>query len=129
MVKFEVCQIYQNQPPPGAVDKSSCPSKNNLPNSNNRLCKGLYFQSQLNNINVIICIFLYFISKDHNYKMFVDGNIVANDMFLTQSDKISKTSLTKLVVKLLDRVDQLSKEVAQLKVKTKTKPIYTKDSN
>ena len=64
-----------------------------------------------------------------NYKMFVDGNIVANDMFLTQSDKISKTSLTKLVVKLLDRVDQLSKEVAQLKVKTKTKPIYTKDSN
>ena len=63
-----------------------------------------------------------------NYKLFVDGNVVAKDLYLTSSDQTKDTSLTKLVVRLLDKVDQLSKEVVQLKAKLKTRPIYTKDS-
>ena len=37
-------------------------------------------------------------------------------------------SVSNIITKLIDRVDQLTKEVVQLKAKVKTQPIYTKDS-
>ncbi len=64
-----------------------------------------------------------------NSKLFVDGTIVAKDIFLTRNEKNKEQSLTRLVTNLLDRVDQLTKEVAQLKAKVKTQPIYRKDFN
>lgn len=60
-------------------------------------------------------------------KLYVDGSIMAKDIFLTKSNKLKEQSLTRVVSNLLDKVDQLTKEVAQLKAKVKTKPIYRKD--
>ena len=61
-------------------------------------------------------------------KVFIDGSMVLGDIYLTKSDKLKDTSLTRLVLNLMNKVDQLTKEVAKLKVKPKPNPIYTKDS-
>ena len=60
--------------------------------------------------------------------MFVDGSMVLGDIYLTKSEKLKDTSLTRLVLNLMNKVDQLTKEVAKLKVNPKPNPIYTKDS-
>ena len=60
--------------------------------------------------------------------MIVNGSAVLEDLYLYKNENIKDKSLTNIITKLLDRVDQLTKEVAQLKAKVKTKPIYTKDS-
>tara|TARA_R110002126_G_scaffold158475_1_gene305846 strand:- start:156 stop:704 length:549 start_codon:yes stop_codon:yes gene_type:complete len=61
-------------------------------------------------------------------KVFIDGSMALSDIYLTKSEKLEQTSLTRLVLNLMDKVDQLSKEVSKLKVKPKQNPIYTKDS-
>tara|TARA_R110001632_G_scaffold193786_1_gene314748 strand:- start:126 stop:674 length:549 start_codon:yes stop_codon:yes gene_type:complete len=61
-------------------------------------------------------------------KAFVNGSMVLSDIYLTKSEKLKDTSLTRVVLNLMDRVDQLTKEVAKLKVKPKQNTIYTKDS-
>lgn len=62
-----------------------------------------------------------------NSKLYVDGSIMTQDIFLTKSRKLKQQSLTRIVLDLIDTVDQLTKEVTQLKAKVKTKPIYRKD--
>ena len=62
-----------------------------------------------------------------DYKMFVAGNVIANDIYLTHSEALKNTSLNQTITKLLNKVDQLTKEVAQLKAKVKHNPIYRKD--
>lgn len=62
-----------------------------------------------------------------NARLYVDGSIMAHDMFFTKSNKLKQQSITRVVLDLLDKVDQLTKEVAQLKAKVKTPPIYRKD--
>ena len=70
-------------------------------------------------------------TQEGEYKdcdMYVNGSAVLEDLYLYKNENIKDKSLTSIITKLLDRVDQLTKEVAQLKAKVKTKPIYTKDS-
>ena len=58
----------------------------------------------------------------------VNGSAVLEDLYLHKHESLKDKSISNVITKLLDRVDQLTKEVAQLKAKVKTKPIYTKDS-
>lgn len=61
-------------------------------------------------------------------KVIVNGSAVLEDLYLYKNENLKHKSLSSVITKLLDRVDQLTKEVAQLKAKVKTQPIYTKDS-
>lgn len=63
-----------------------------------------------------------------DYQAFIAGNLVAQDVYLTNADSIKNTPLTKLIINLMDKIDQLTKEVAQLKVNQQTRHIYTKDT-
>ena len=60
--------------------------------------------------------------------MVVNGSAVLEDLYLYKHENLKDKSISSVIAKLLDRVDQLTKEVAQLKAKVKTQPIYTKDS-
>lgn len=60
--------------------------------------------------------------------MIVNGSAVLEDLYLYKHENLKDKSVSSVIAKLLDRVDQLTKEVAQLKAKVKTQPIYTKDS-
>ena len=60
--------------------------------------------------------------------MVVNGSAVLEDLYLYKHENLKNKSVSSVIAKLLDRVDQLTKEVAQLKAKVKTQPIYTKDS-
>jgi len=62
-----------------------------------------------------------------NYKAFVDGNIVANDIYLKGYESIKDTPIGKLVIGLMDKTEKLQIEVANLKRQLKTNPIYTQD--
>ncbi len=66
--------------------------------------------------------------EDENCDLYVNGSAVLEDLYLYKNENIKDKSISNILTKLLDRVDQLTKEVAQLKAKVKTKPIYTKDS-
>ena len=61
-------------------------------------------------------------------QMVVNGSAVLEDLYLYKHDSIKDKSVSNIITKLIDRVDQLTKEVVQLKAKVKTQPIYTKDS-
>lgn len=70
-------------------------------------------------------------SLEMEYKdcsLFVADSMMTKDIYLTASDQLRHTSLTRHVLQLMEKVDRLSKEVIQLKAKLKTRPIYTKDS-
>jgi hypothetical protein len=58
----------------------------------------------------------------------VNGSAVLEDLYLYKHENLKYKSVSSIITKLLDRVDRLTKEVAQLKAKVKTQPIYTKDS-
>lgn len=64
-----------------------------------------------------------------DYKLFVDGNVVAEDIVLKKVGSIQGVPLTKVISKLIDKVDAQSKEIQQLKAQLKSKPIYSKQSN
>lgn len=59
-----------------------------------------------------------------DYRMFVDGNVVADDVFLKKYEGLEGQPLGKLVLQLVDTVEKLKIEVAQLKRNTKTSTIY-----
>lgn len=60
--------------------------------------------------------------------MVVNGSAVLEDLFLYRNESIKDKSVSSIITKLIDKVDMLTKEVAQLKAKAKQQPIYTKDS-
>lgn len=60
------------------------------------------------------------------YKMFVDGNIVADDLYLKQTETLRETSLNTILTRLLGLVEKLQIEVAQLKRESKNNTIYSK---
>ena len=61
-------------------------------------------------------------------QMVVNGSAVLEDLYLYKNENLKDKSVSNIITKLIDRVDQLTKEVVQLKAKVKTQPIYTKDS-
>jgi hypothetical protein len=64
-----------------------------------------------------------------NYQAFIAGNLVVQDIYLTKNESIKQVPLSSLLVRLMDKVDQLTKEIAQLKGNQQTKPIYIKDKS
>jgi hypothetical protein len=64
-----------------------------------------------------------------DYSLFVDGNVVAEDLILKKEGDIQGVPLTKLLNRLIAKVDQQSKEIQQLKAQLKNEPIYSKHVN
>lgn len=59
-----------------------------------------------------------------NYKMFVDGTMVVDDLYLKKNLSIKDTSVTQLLVNLVDKVEKLQLEIINLKRQINTNPIY-----
>ena len=64
-----------------------------------------------------------------DYSLFVNGNMVADDLILKKEGGIKGVPLTKLLNKLIAKVDNQSKEIQQLKAQLKNQPIYSKHVN
>ena len=64
-----------------------------------------------------------------DYSLFVNGNVVAEDLILKKEGDIQGVPLTKLLNRLIAKVDQQSKEIQQLKAQLKNEPIYSKHVN
>jgi len=64
-----------------------------------------------------------------DYSLFVNGNVVVEDLILKKDSNVGGVPLTKLLSKLIAKVDQQSKEIQQLKAQLKTEPIYSKHIN
>lgn len=62
-----------------------------------------------------------------DYRVFIDGNVVADDIYLKKHESIKQTPLGKLLIDLIDKVDRQSAEIQQLKVKLSEQHIYTKN--
>jgi hypothetical protein len=61
-----------------------------------------------------------------NFRLFVDGNIVTDDIYLKRHDTIKDIPLGQVIINLIDKVEKLQLEIAQLKRQTINNPIYTK---
>jgi len=61
-----------------------------------------------------------------NYKLFVDGNVVADDIYLKKYDAIKNIPLGQLVVNLIEKVEKLQLEISQLKRQAINNPTYIK---
>jgi hypothetical protein len=59
-----------------------------------------------------------------DYRLYVNGNIVCDDLYLKNTN-MSQTSLSQLVVNLVNKVEKLQSEVMELKRQTKNADIYT----
>lgn len=59
-----------------------------------------------------------------DYKLFVDGNVVAEDVYLKKYESIKDQPLGRIVVDLIETVNKLKIEVAQLKRKQNQQHIY-----
>ena len=64
-----------------------------------------------------------------DYKMFVDGNIIADDIFSKKYPSLKDKPLAKLVLDLMNKVDKQTIEIQQLKAQIKNSPIYKKQHN
>lgn len=61
-----------------------------------------------------------------DYKVFIDGNIVAEEIFLKKHIGLRNTPIGELVVELINKVDRLQMEVINLKRQLNKDPIYIK---
>ncbi len=61
-----------------------------------------------------------------DYRVFIDGNIVADDVYLKKYESIKDVPLGKLIIDLMSKVDRQSAEIQQLKLKLAEQHIYTK---
>lgn len=64
-----------------------------------------------------------------DYRMFVDGNAVVDDIYLKKHKSIKDISVGKLLIDLISRVERQSIEIQQLKIKLAEQHIYTKQTN
>ncbi len=63
-----------------------------------------------------------------DYRLFVDGNAVVDDIFLKNYEQLKDTSLGRLLVTLLDRTEKMQLEIAKLKRELDSKHIYIQDT-
>jgi hypothetical protein len=61
-----------------------------------------------------------------NYRVFVDGNVVADDVYLKKYESIKDIPLGRLMIDLIAKVERQSAEIQQLKLKLSEQHIYTK---
>jgi hypothetical protein len=63
-------------------------------------------------------------AKYKDYRMFVDGNVVADDLYLKKYEGLDGQPLGKMVLQLIETVEKLRIEMIQLKRNIKTSTIY-----
>lgn len=61
-----------------------------------------------------------------DYRVFIDGNIVVDDVYLKKHESLKSIPLGKLLVDLISKVERQSAEIQQLKIKLSEQHIYTK---
>lgn len=61
-------------------------------------------------------------------KLFVDGDIVADDLYFKKHEAIRDIPLGKLVMNLIDKTEKLQVEVANLRRQLNNKHIYNQDT-
>jgi hypothetical protein len=59
-----------------------------------------------------------------DYRLFVDGNAVVDDLYLKKYESIGDQPVGRLLVNLMDTVEKLKLEVVDLKRQLKTQHIY-----
>lgn len=64
-----------------------------------------------------------------DYRMFVDGNAVVDDIFLKKHESIKDASVGKLLIDLISKVERQSIEIQQLKIKLSEQYIYIKNTH
>jgi hypothetical protein len=64
-----------------------------------------------------------------DYRVFVDGNAVVDDIYLKKHESIKDISVGKLLIDLISKVERQSIEIQQLKIKLAEQHIYTKQTN
>lgn len=65
-------------------------------------------------------------SEYKDYKLFVDGNVVADDLFLKNYESIKDIPVGRLLIDLMARVERQSIEIQHLKDKATNQHIYIK---
>ncbi len=60
-----------------------------------------------------------------NYRLFVNGNTITNDLYIKNYDSIKDISVGQLIINLVNKVEKLQAEVMELKRQTKPTDIYT----
>ena len=63
-----------------------------------------------------------------DYKLFVDGNVVVDDLYFKNHETIREIPLGKLIVSLIDKTEKLQIEVANLRRQLNNKHIYNQDT-
>lgn len=61
-----------------------------------------------------------------DYKLFVDGNMVATDLYLRKSD--TETSIAQLLNNITSKIEKLQQEIVNLKQQLNNKPIYNQNN-
>jgi hypothetical protein len=59
-----------------------------------------------------------------DYKLFVDGNAVVDDLYIKKFDSIKDQSIGKLLTTMVDKIEKLQQEVLNLKRELISKHIY-----
>ena len=68
-------------------------------------------------------------SEYTDYRVFIDGNMVVDDLYLKKHESIKNIPISKLIMDLISKVDRQSAEIQQLKLKLSEQHIYTKRIN
>jgi len=67
-------------------------------------------------------------SEYKDYRMFVDGNAVVDDIYLKKHESLQGMSVGKLLIDLISKVERQSAEIQQLKIKLAEQHIYKKQT-
>lgn len=65
-------------------------------------------------------------SEYSDYRVFIDGNVVADDVYLKKYESIKDIPLGRLVIDLIAKVERQSAEIQELKHKVASQHIYMK---
>lgn len=60
----------------------------------------------------------------NDYRLFVDGNVVANDFYIKRQDSIRSIPIGQLLVNLVDRVEKLQEELTNIKRQLNSRHTY-----
>lgn len=64
----------------------------------------------------------------NNYKLFVDGTTITDDIYLKKYEALREAPLGRVITNLIDRVEKMQLEIADLKRQLQSSNIYTQDT-
>ena len=62
-----------------------------------------------------------------DYKMFVDGNVIVDDLYLKKNKETRNKPLSEIILELINTTQKLQAEVTSLKRELNNRPIYNND--